>query len=200
MDLRPGKWRRFTQNSGGQIVRRAGGARIFSRAFEKYVDNKDDVIGLIAYSFYKKAKVDWLRHYKTNHNKDADETRIHEWAEEHLTDEMVKECKHKAFLLVESYRTQEIIKANEQAWGQIQDTHKKVNTICDHAESTLDKVSSLTGTKGFIGNIATNQVAFVSTLVLAGLLYLGLSVNGLEPLKFFTDLAPTNKVNSFRKD
>lgn len=53
MDPSPGRRKRLPRPVG----------RVYSQAFEKHVNNSEDVIGLIAYSFYKKAKVDWLRAY-----------------------------------------------------------------------------------------------------------------------------------------
>ncbi|MFN7632453.1 MAG: hypothetical protein ACK5R2_14400 [Cyanobacteriota bacterium] len=168
-----------------RIPRRGG--RVFSKAFEKHVENGEDVIGLIAYSFYKKAKVDWLRAFNKRTGEDPSETQIHEWACDHLTDENIREYRNRAFRLVEIYRKQEIMKAN---LGQVESTHEKVERICHVADSIHKKVESLTGNKGFWANVMTNQAAFLCTTALAGLVYIGLHIGGLEPLKWFSDKAP----------
>ena len=177
MDLTPGIRKRLPRPAG----------RIYSQAFEKHVNNSEDVIGLIAYSFYKKAKVDWLKAYNKRTGKNPIEMEVHDWTSDHLTDENIKEYRIRAFRLVEEYRKMEILKANQ---GQIESTHAKAVEICNLADSTHRKVESLTGQKGLWANVLTNQVSFLCTTVFAGLVYLGLHVGGLEPLKWFSDKAP----------
>jgi hypothetical protein len=177
MDLSPGTRKRLPRPGG----------RIYSQAFEKYVNSNDDVIGLIAYSFYKMSKVDWLKAYHKRTGENPSETQIHEWTSDHLTEKNIKECRSTAFRLVEEYRKLEILKANQ---SQIESTHAKAVEICDLADSTHKKVESLTGRRGFWANILTNQVSFLCTTAFAGLLYVGLHVGGLEPLKWFSDNAP----------
>jgi hypothetical protein len=177
MDPSPGRRKRLPRQ----------GVRIYAKAFEKHVNNSEDVIGLIAYSFYKKAKVDWLRAYSKRTGENPVEIKIHDWTSDHLTDENIKEYRNRAFRLVEEYRKLEILKANQ---SQIESTHAKALEICNLANSTHKKVEILTGQKGFWANVLTNQVSFLCTTAFAGLVYLGLHVGGLEPLKWFADQAP----------
>ena len=69
MDLTPGRRKRLPRPGG----------RVYSQEFEKHVDNSEDVIGLIAYSFHKQAKVDWLRAYSKRTGENPVEMQIHEW-------------------------------------------------------------------------------------------------------------------------
>ncbi|MBM5816880.1 MAG: hypothetical protein FJ083_09965 [Cyanobacteria bacterium K_Offshore_surface_m2_239] len=76
MDFAPGARKRLPRPVG----------RIYSQAFEKYVNSNDDVIGLIAYSFYRMSKVDWLKAYNKRTGKNPSETQIHDWTSDHLTE------------------------------------------------------------------------------------------------------------------
>ena len=68
-------------------------------------------------------------------------------------------------------------------------------------DSTHKKVEILTGQKGFWANVLTNQVSFLCTTAFAGLVYLGLHVGGLEPLKWFADKVPkSNEVRPGNTD
>jgi hypothetical protein len=179
MDLLPGRKRRLPRPAG----------RIFSKAFENHVNNDEDVIGLIAYSFYKKSKVDWLRAVNDRTGENPTETQISDWASDHLTADNIKEYRSRAYRLVERYRQQEIMNANQ---SQIESTHSKVQEIHKLADSTHLKVASLTGSQGLWANVGTSQISFVCTTALAGVLFLGLHVSGLEPLKWFSEKAPTS--------
>lgn len=177
MDLYPGRRKRLPRPAG----------RVYSQAFEKHVNNSEDVIGLIAYSFYKMAKVDWLRAVYKRTGEYPGETQIHEWASDHLTEENIKEYRRRAFRVVEEYRKQEVSKAIQ---SQIESTHAKAVEICNLADSTHKKVETLTGQRGFWANVWTNQVSFLCTTAFAGLVYVGLHIGGLEPLKWFSDKVP----------
>ena len=158
---------------------RSSQGRTFSQAFEKIVLKDDDIIGLIAYSFYKKSKVKWLAAYQKHHGEGAKEARIDQWASDHLTEDKIEDYRKRAFELVETYRQLEIIKANQEAYGHIASTH--------------EKVKALTGAKGFAASVATGQISFLCSILIAGLLFVGLHVSGLQPLRFFTDMAAPAK-------
>lgn len=177
MDLTPGARKRLPRPAG----------RIYSQAFKKYVNGSDDVVGMIAYSFYKKSKVDWTKTYNDRTGENPSEMQIHEWASNHLTEKNINEHRMNAFLVVDEFRKLEILKANQ---GQIESAQANAVEIRDLAESTHRKVGSLTGRRGFWANIFLMQVSFICTTVLAGFLYVGLHVSGLEPLKWFSDNAP----------
>ena len=170
MRLFPGTKKRLPRSSQG---------RTFSQAFEKIVLKDDDIIGLIAYSFYKKSKVKWLAAYQNRYREVANEDRIDQWASDHLTEEKIEDYRKRAFELVETYRQSEIIKANQEAYGHIASTH--------------EKVKALTGAKGFVASVATGQISFLCSILIAGLLFVGLHVSGFQPLRFFTDMAEPDK-------
>lgn len=117
--------------------------------------------------------------YHGQYGEGANEDRIEQWASDHLAEDKIEDYKKRAFELVETYRKLEIIKSNKEAY--------------EHITSTHDKVKALTGARGFFASVATGQISFLCSILIAGLLFLGLHVSGLQPLRFFTDMASPAK-------
>lgn len=159
MRLFPGRKKRLPRISPG---------RTFSQAFEKIVLQDDDIIGLIAYD--------------GKYGVGANEDRIEQWASDHLTEDKIEDYRKRAFELVETYRTLEIINSNKEAY--------------EHIASTHDKVKALTGARGFVASVATGQISFLCSILMAGLLFIACMFQVCSPCAFLrTWLRPPNRAN-----
>lgn len=158
--------------------------RIFSYAYNKYVNGDDeDLPGLIAYALYKRAKVAYLQNYKAVNGRDATEKLINEWSEDHSTDEKIKLFRLQALGSVETYRQQEVRKAEPEIRKAIEDSQ---------LGSIHSKVSSLTGPKAFWISVGAGIVASLFWVPLAGWLYIGLRESNPSGL---VDKPPTRPVS-----
>ena len=147
----------------------------FNYAFEKIVANDLDVIGLLAYGFYKKSEVQWLESFSKEFGEDASESRITEWIRDHMTEENIQDYRKRAYDVVEQYRLLELNKAQGE--------------VHVHIAATREKLEALTGVRGFFASVATGQISSLFSALLAALFstwiaslwFSGLPLPGLRP-------------------
>jgi hypothetical protein len=145
----------------------------YSYAYSKYITDRDDILGLIAYSLFKAAKVEKCRNHREQFGSDLDDDSAKKWSDEHSTDHYVQLYRGKAADLIANYGQLVLDRARPEIAREIKQAElENIKTI----------LLGLTGLKGLLSNIATG---FTASVVFIGAGYLIISVNqGKSPWPF----------------
>jgi hypothetical protein len=124
--------------------------RSYSYAYSKFVNQPDDLEGLIAYALFKAAKVHYCRKHFEENQTDLRDEEAKRWSDDHSTDHYVRLYRNSANNIINNYAN--IVVTRE--------TIKLRKSILDEELRRLtDSLSGLTGWKGFGSNTLTGLAA-----------------------------------------
>jgi hypothetical protein len=128
----------------------------FSHAYSRFVSEKDDLIGLIAYALFKAAKVEKCRKHRQDTGSDLSKDAARDWSDEHSSDYYVELYKNQAIKLIGNYT--KIVLDREEP--------RMRNEILQAGLSSVTStLSGLTGLRGLVANVGTGLAASIIFIV-----------------------------------
>jgi len=158
--------------------------RLFSYAYSCFVpDPNSDVIGLIAYSFYKRDKAAEIRRLVEQGRGEPTDEELLDWSKHNSTELRVKEYKDLARILLERLIKTEVDKIYEPKLRN--EIEKEIIGII------RDDLKKLTGSSGFWGGVATScGGAAVWVVVGAAIVYTSTGLLSLSGKNSAPELQP----------
>ncbi|MDP1772898.1 MAG: hypothetical protein Q8L15_11495 [Methylobacter sp.] len=160
----------------------------YNYIYDKLVEDKNDILGIIAYSIYKRQKIEYLKKFKEENNREATQSEINSFKELSNSDTQL-----------EFYRTQAVHLANaflEEALSEHIEAKEQEFSIRVHAE--------LSGIKNkFWNGVAQSLVGSILFVLFVGIIVffswslnqgVGNAIESIFNIKI-TQTIPTNSIS-----
>lgn len=155
-------------------------ATSLSEAFQKYVNNEDDVIGLLAYSLHKIDKDRWIKQWVVDNNTPPSAARRLRWSNEQSTPPHVQAKRRLAEDIIENLITEDREREYENMKeAAMRDCLAEISSrIPTDLDSRIPKSENLAqkalySILGTVGGVGQNVLGTVVFIVLAGLFLVG---------------------------
>lgn len=75
----------------------------YNFVYEKLVDDENDILGILAYSIYKRQKIEFLKNFHKENNRDPDQDEMASFQKLSVSDSQLEFYKNQSFVLVNAF-------------------------------------------------------------------------------------------------
>ena len=137
-------------------------SRKYNFIYSKLVDDKDDIVGHIAYSLYKNEKIEFIEAFKKENSREPNELELKTFHDSSCTKGSLERFRRMAFFILQEFTNQSLTDTIDSIQKDVISNHKKYLT------ETINEISP----KGFMYGVYQSIVgALLFLLLMAGIVF-----------------------------